>query len=346
MSSDITPPAYNTDSSPGRKHRDLPKFLDYDFSNLEFRIGSFYAFIFSRCKDANVTVVARSNYETVKAHGLKLNSIVHGDHIVRFDRVLSSPAKAGRTFDYVVCAHKAIDEDNSAGSLACVIDPQKITVVLIQNGIGIEEPFRQAFPPMTIISCVTWTGAKQIELGVVQHLERWEGLQIGLYSGSACDESRDRQSLDIFAALLQQGGTRYEVVPDIQQLRWKKIVSNAAWNPITTLTQMKTHAWLQSSPDALPLTRKLMTEVVTIAQKAGVDLDPNTPGLILEEMINNASVGSSMFNDLVAGKPMEVEPILGKPLRKARELGVDAPILETLYTLVTAVNIRSKQAVK
>lgn len=89
-----------------------------------------------------------------------------------------------------------------------------------------------------------------------------------------------------------------------------------------------------------------MTEVVTIAQKAGVDLDPNTPGLILEEMINNASVGSSMFNDLVAGKPMEVEPILGKPLRKARELGVDAPILETLYTLVTAVNIRSKQAVK
>jgi ketopantoate reductase len=56
--------------------------------------------------------------------------------------------------DYVVCAHKAIDQDEVAAQLKPVIDPSRTTIVVIQNGVGNEEPFRTQFPQNSIITCV------------------------------------------------------------------------------------------------------------------------------------------------------------------------------------------------
>jgi ketopantoate reductase len=56
--------------------------------------------------------------------------------------------------DYVVCAHKAIDQDDVAAQLKPVVDPSRTTIVIIQNGVGNEEPFRKQFPQNTIITCV------------------------------------------------------------------------------------------------------------------------------------------------------------------------------------------------
>lgn len=56
--------------------------------------------------------------------------------------------------DYVVCAHKAIDQDEVAAQLKPVVDPSRTTIVVIQNGVGNEEPFRKQFPQTSIITCV------------------------------------------------------------------------------------------------------------------------------------------------------------------------------------------------
>jgi ketopantoate reductase len=67
---------------------------------------------------------------------------------------VKTPAEAKGTFDYVVCAHKAIDQSSVPAQLAPAVDAKKTTIVVIQNGVGNEEPFRQAFPDGTIITCV------------------------------------------------------------------------------------------------------------------------------------------------------------------------------------------------
>jgi ketopantoate reductase len=56
--------------------------------------------------------------------------------------------------DYIVCAHKAIDQDVVAAQLQPAVDPNRTTIVLIQNGVGNEEPFRKKFPENTILTCV------------------------------------------------------------------------------------------------------------------------------------------------------------------------------------------------
>ena len=68
--------------------------------------------------------------------------------------VVRTPSEAKGTFDYIVCAHKAIGQDAVPAMLAPAIDEKKTTLVIIQNGVGNEEPFRKAFPDVTIITCV------------------------------------------------------------------------------------------------------------------------------------------------------------------------------------------------
>ena len=57
-------------------------------------------------------------------------------------------------FDFIVCAHKAINQDAVPAQLAAAVDEKRTTIVIIQNGVGNEEPFRDLFPHTTIISCV------------------------------------------------------------------------------------------------------------------------------------------------------------------------------------------------
>ena len=245
--------------------------------------------------------------------------------------------------------------------LAPGVDEDRTTLVIIQNGVGNEGPFRARFPKTTIISCVvctspftmslclydadsilsaqTWTGAIQAELGKFRHTKS-EDMQIGLFSNENGDQSADTQRLNEFAGLLTTGKTVFQIVPNIQVQRWEKVVWNVAWNSLTTLTLLDTHSWLKSSPGADPMTRRLMAEVINVAQKCGVPIEHSLTDRLVEKILGMPPIGSSMQNDFKANKPMEVDIILGYPVEKGLELGVPIPTLETIYLILKGANLR------
>ncbi|KLU92963.1 2-dehydropantoate 2-reductase [Magnaporthiopsis poae ATCC 64411] len=311
-------------------------------------IGSFYAFILSRNPDVRLTVVARSNFEAVSANGFTIDSENHGNGlVVRPHKVVRTPAGADAKFDYIVCANKAIGQEELPARLAPAVDEDRTTIVIIQNGVGNEEPFRSAFPSVTIISCVTWVGARQHQPGFVTHTKS-EDTQMGLFPNPAsAAPERDQARLDEFAGLLRTGGTAFQVVPNVQVQRWEKVVWNVAWNSLTTLTFLDTHAWLDSSPGATPMTRRLMGEAVDVALALGVPLDKEPLiDRLMDKILAMPPIYSSMYEDARHGRPMEVDVILGYPTRKGRELGVSIPTLETIYTVLTGVNFRLLKASK
>ena len=165
-------------------------------------------------------------------------------------------------------------------------------------------------------------------------------MQIGLFVNSRGDTAVDSLRLDGFAELLSGGGTTFQAVPNIQTLRWEKVVWNAAWNSLTTLTLSTTHFWLGSSPGAMPLTRRLMKEIIDVANASGVPLQYELIDRLFEKILAMPPIGSSMRTDYENHRPMEVEVILGYPIRKAKELGIDASTAETLYVLLAAINKR------
>ncbi|KAH6950098.1 enolase C-terminal domain-like protein [Fusarium avenaceum] len=301
-------------------------------------IGSFYAFILSRSERVRLTVAARSNFEAVAANGIKIDSQNHGKHHVKPHKVLRSVADAEQKFDFIICTNKAVDQASSAADIAPGVG-DNTTIVIIQNGVGNEDAFRERFPNVTIISCVTWVGARQPEPGVIEHTTS-EDMQVGLYPNKAGDETSDTQRLSQFESLLSIGKTIFQIVPNIQVQRWEKVVWNAAWNSLTALTLMDTHSWLSSSDLSTPMTRKLMKEVINVANALSVPLEDELIDKLIDKILRMPPIGSSMRTDYENDKPMEVEVILGYPVKKGRELGIDVSTIETLYTVLLAINKR------
>ncbi|PYI00520.1 ketopantoate reductase family protein [Aspergillus sclerotiicarbonarius CBS 121057] len=307
-------------------------------------IGSFYAFILHRSHRVRLTVVARSNYTAVKENGILLKSANHGEHRVHPDRVIRSPSELAQPADYIVCTNKAIDPDSVVHSLAPAVG-KDTTIVIIQNGVGNEDPFRAAYPTCTIISCVTWVGASQPSPGLVLHTTS-EDTELGLYPNPNLPATVESTRLTTFTTLLTQGQTPHTVHDNIQPTRWSKVIWNCAWNTLTTLTSQDTQSFLQSSSDAIPFTRRLMTEVIAVARASGVSLPADLIDTQLARIQGLGAVRTSMQIDRENGRPMEIEVIVGTPVRKARELGVATPVLDTLYVLLRAVDGEMRRAQK
>ncbi|KAJ5935053.1 hypothetical protein N7466_004600 [Penicillium verhagenii] len=305
-------------------------------------IGSFYAFILSRSDRVRLTVVARSNYDAVSTKGITINSENHGQHTFHPYKVVRTPAEASPV-DYVVCAHKAIDQEDVATKLKPVVEDGRTTFVIIQNGVGNEVAFRNEFPKSSILTCVTWVGANQISPGIVNHTKS-EDMQIGLYPNTDIDAATEKQRLKTFADLLEHGKTRFQVLEDMQRQRWEKVVWNAAWNSITALTMVDSQTWLHSSKNAEPFTRQLMREVIQIGRACGVTLEDQLVQQLMDKINAMPGIGSSMQTDCKSGRPMEIDVILGFPVRKSKELGIPAPYLETLHLLLCAVDGRIRAA--
>lgn len=165
-------------------------------------------------------------------------------------------------------------------------------------------------------------------------------MQIGIFPNPKLDTALEKSKFEGFTALLTEGKTVFQAVDNVQVQRWEKVVWNAAWNSITTLTMLDTQTWLKSSEDAMPLTRKVMAEVIDVAQKCGVPLEYELIDRLIDKILAMPGIGSSMQTDCKNGRPLELDVILGTPVQKARELGVSIPTVETIYVLLLGVNRR------
>ncbi|KXT11311.1 hypothetical protein AC579_296 [Pseudocercospora musae] len=300
-------------------------------------IGGFYAFVFGKNANVSLSVVARSNYDAIKRDGLTIESDNHGKHKARIDHVFKSPSDADFKFDYIVCAHKAIKPASFPPLFKSVAD-QNTTFVIIQNGVGNEEPFRDVFPSSPIISCVCWTGATQYTSGIITHSTN-ERLEMGLYPNATIDSSLEQKRLDGFATLLKVGNSPFSIEENIQIKRWEKVVWNVAWNPLTTLTGVQVQKWLSTSPEAMTFTRNLMEDVIKVARRFNVPLKDGLAEELINRVLPMPLIFSSMYVDAMEGRPLEIDVIVGFPMKKAKEYGMDVPALTAVYALTNAMKM-------
>ena len=169
-------------------------------------------------------------------------------------------------------------------------------------------------------------------------------MQIGLFANPRVNGEVEQQRLATVAAVLRQGQTRFQILDDMQRQRWEKVIWNIAWNSLTTLTMVDTQTWLHSSEDAEPFTRKLMREAIDIGRACGVPLEYSLIDQLMDKVNSIPGIGSSMQTDCKMGQPMEIDVILGFPVRKSRQLEVPAPLLETLYVILRAIDGRIRAA--
>ena len=188
--------------------------------------------------ESHIVAICRGNFEVVSKNGFTIHSSlwernlkVHPVVVRSVDEAAAIDPESG--FDYVLVTSKALSTVPSIPEILKPAISPKTTIVLIQNGIGIEEPYAKLYPNNSLLSTVVYLPATQISPGVVQHREV-EVLHIGSYPASS-----DTTSATRFADLLKAGGGSSTVHEDIQDERWSKLLINASWNPICALTRSR-----------------------------------------------------------------------------------------------------------
>jgi 2-dehydropantoate 2-reductase len=305
-------------------------------------IGAAYIYIFTK-GGAQVKAVCRSNHTAAKANGFLINSTLWGDVHVQ-PEVFCDPSEASGPWDFVVVCSKAMPNQNpsTAQTIKPAVGPST-TIVIIQNGIAVEEEYAALFPDNPILSGVVYLPATQTAPAVIAHKEV-ELLYIGTFPANAPDGHK--ASAREFASIIKAGGGTVEVHDDVQLQRWSKLLVNAAWNPTCALTRSRDAQFLRSSPGALDFVRSVMHEVASIAQAVGYkEIDTN----MIEFQISRATarnlpgVEPSMLADVLAGRAIEVEAIVGNTVRIARDHGVRTPLLSALYTLAKALDSQNER---
>lgn len=214
----------------------------------------------------------------------------------------------------MLCANKALlDATPSLADQLRPIMSAKTSIVLLQNGVGNEDPLHAAFPKSTIISAVVWTGGKALDPAAdgtptfAQFAS--EGLTIGVDyppDQDPTERAAQRADLDRLVKWLRAGGSEITPTDDIQSERWIKVIWNCAWNSLTTVTRLRTNHYFGSSPGAEDFSVALMDEVVAVARAKGLNVSEDQSQTLLARCKAAAGAGlpSSMMMDNEAGRPM------------------------------------------
>jgi len=308
-------------------------------------VGAFYASRLAQVPDTEVSVICRSNYRVVAASGFKITSPKYGDYIYKPHLIFPNPevAKASKqAWDYIIVSTKALPDVSDDSEILTGLVGPKTAIILIQNGLGVEDQYVKRFPKTTLLSAVTIVSAAQPESGLIKH-NRWTRISIGPYiaENSSINESAANQVNESFVKLLQAGGVNDAegyTHGKLQLLRWHKVAINAAMNPSSVLSGGTPNGTMALDEELSIHLRGVMEEVLQTASKVhGMDLPKEfaTADAILRSTQRNTS-GSrpSMALDWDAGKRMELEVILGAPIRIARDKGISMPRLQSMYALL------------
>jgi 2-dehydropantoate 2-reductase len=145
------------------------------------------------------------------------------------------------------------------------------------------------------------------------------------------------------ARLFNEAGLKCEVTEDAITARWRKLVWNAPFNPISVLAGGADTKTMVENPESLELARQVMEEVCQVAEAVGHPLPVGVVQENIEGTLRMSPYKSSMLVDFEAGRPMEVEAILGNVIRAAKRHGVAVPHMESLYGLLKLVDKKIRE---
>jgi len=303
--------------------------------------GAIGAYIGARMAKAglDVTLFARGPHlRAMQERGVQVKSS-EGDFIAR-PAIAHSLEEVGPV-DVVFLAVKAHGLPALAPQLKPVLGPET-SVVSTQNGIpwwyfqgfggewnGLRlervDPagvISSAIPARQVIGSIVYFSTEVTAPGVVQHIEG-NRISLGEPDGSRSDRSRR------IAEALIASGLRAPVTTRLRHEIWVKVLGNASFNPVSALTRA-TLAQMVRDPGVCAVIRNIMEEVEAVSRKLGMQL----PVSIQQRIAGAEKVGehkTSMLQDLEAGRPMELEALVGAVVELGERVGLPMTCTRTVY---------------
>lgn len=203
-------------------------------------------------------------------------------------------------------------------------------VISLQNGLGNVEAMLEYVDADNVIAGTTSHGATLLDVGKIKHAGTG-ATTIGRINGVI------NQKLKQIANLLSGAKIKTQISDDIESVIWTKLIINAAINPLTAITRLK-NGQLLDFRDTRILLDKIADEAKAVAGKAGISLTyPDMKTQIREVCRATAANTASMLQDVLRHRKTEIDAINGAIVKKADELGMSAPVNETLTRIIKTI---------
>jgi 2-dehydropantoate 2-reductase len=274
-----------------------------------------------------VTLIVRGNgADTSAGDSPTTVKITSGGRATTSDFPVSLPTDT-RKVSHLLLTTKAYDARSALASIAHRLDEHS-TILLMTNGMGVCEEVQSDHPQLHFYCGTTTEGAYRQSASHIVHA----GNGITKIGGENCVQPPpwfiDWSGLSIACAW--DG--------DINRALWEKMAVNCAINPLTALFRCA-NGELLSRPEIAQQLGIVCAEIVAVSAAAGQSLPTNGLSQMVEEVIAKTAVNrSSMLQDVLAGRPTEIEYISGYLVRRAKELKLPTPLNEHLLAEVGKLN--------
>ncbi len=295
----------------------------------------------------NASVIARGPHlAAIKARGMKL--IEENDEFVAENLTATEFVGELGPMDVVLLALKAHQIVPIVNDMSVLLGPNTV-IVTLQNGIPwwyfqnfagdyanrvVEtvDPGGLLFnsiDPDRLIGCIAYPATTISKPGVIQHIEG-NRFPVGELRGMKTER------VQMVSDLFTESGFKSRILDDIRSEIWLKLWGNLTFNPISALS----HSTLVDICQ-FPLTRQLAATMMTEAQTVGERLGAHFRIPMEKRIAGAESVGkhkTSMLQDVEAGKPVEIESMLGAVIELAEVTGVQTPTLRAIYACVSLLD--------
>ena len=280
-------------------------------------IGGYYGGRLAKAGQ-EVHFLFRSDYEYVKKNGLQVDSCDGSFHIQAnaYNNTSDMPQ-----CDVVLVCLKSVNNDKLKKLLPPLLHPRTL-VVLIQNGIGVEEDVQRDFPGVQLCAGVAFICSAKTEHGCVNH--QFNGsINLANYS------CRDEALVQAVAEEFRKAGIETGLV-EYHEARWKKAVWNMPFNGMTVALHAQTDELLKH-PATRQLIREQMMEVVGAARALGVNgVDEAFVDKMIQMTDEMTPYSPSMRLDYDFHRRMEIYYLYTRPIETARKAGFRMSKLEML----------------
>ena len=273
----------------------------------------------------DVHLIARgAHLEALRRRGLRVRSVL-GDFETSVPAT-DDPGAVGAA-DAVLFCVKSFDTDEAAARLEPLLGPETI-VISLQNGIDNAERIGAAVGADRVLGGAALVFAELVEPGVIEHRGGPSTILFGELDG------RPTERAERLLAVCRAAGIAERVEPDIRARLWEKFAFICAQAGMTATTRLPIGD-IRASPPAWSMFRQLVAEVAALAAAEGVSLGED----VVDRLVSFAealepSARSSLHDDLVAGRRLELEALHGTAVKRASERGLELPACEAVLAVL------------
>ena len=291
-------------------------------------VGGYFGSVIAEKHD--VVLIARNEHlKAIQEKGLKVESKTSGNFISRATAV--AQPEEGYVADVVLYCGKAYHNESACDVIAPAVGPET-AVLTLQNGIGSGDFLSNRFGEERVLLGAAYIEASRGNPGITE--EHGGGCRIAL--GNKLGISTPKTNM--VSEILKSSNIDHEVSTDIMSALWKKLVFITALSGMTCLVRARFEQVLDN-PQTHALAIKVMSETKAVADAEGINLPSDVVETTMADfMLHKSELVSSMHQDLLSGRPLEVNVINGAVSQMGRIHNISTPINDVITSCLSLPN--------